>query len=55
VVGLRAPLEERSSSHGKLEGPDDGTASSEAIEKLVKWFGDVLDELAPNPAAATGT
>lgn len=40
---------------GKLEGPDDGTASREAIEKLVKWFGDVLDELEPTPTAATGT
>jgi hypothetical protein len=50
-----APPSESELFDGELEGPDDGIAAPEAIEKLVKWFGDVLDELEPTPTAATGT
>jgi hypothetical protein len=39
---------------GKMEGPDDGYAAEEAITALVKWFGDVLDELLLVPMMAVG-
>jgi hypothetical protein len=50
-----APPSERELFDGNLEGPDDGTASPDAINKLVKWFGNVLDELERTTITATGT
>lgn len=40
---------------GKLEGPDDGLASNEAIAKLVQWFEEVVNELEPTPIVAIGS
>lgn len=37
---------------GAIEGPDDGCASEEAIAKLMKWFGELLDELGAQPPVA---
>ncbi len=40
---------------GKLDGPDDGSASDVAIANLVKWFGELVDEMELTPTLATGT
>jgi hypothetical protein len=47
-----APPSKKELFDGKLEGPDDGTASPDAIERLVKWFGVIIDELESTPAPA---
>jgi hypothetical protein len=47
------PASDKQLFDGRLEGPDDGSASEDAIQELVKWFEDVLNELdsVPKPLA----